>query len=187
MKIEEIEKEAYNAIDRMDFERAYEILNSIADERSPYALLTLGWMHDNAFAVVENKEVAQSYYIRAVDAGSLVAYHRLGSLFLEKGDDHSARAIFHTGAEQGCLPCMYEVGVMLLDGKGGKVDEKSGKDWLIYAADRDHIWSKRKLLGIEKKKTKSFVRRLLVNMQICVLGIKGGLAHFSDPNSERHQ
>jgi uncharacterized protein len=187
MDIEEIEQEAYDAIEKEDFISAIEILRPIADERSPYALLTLGWMHDNALAVPQDKEIAQSYYIRAADAGSLAASHRLGWLFLEQGDEHKARAIFFNGAKQGSLSCMYEVGVMLIDGKGGEVDRKDGMDWLNRAANRGHFWSRRKLLGIEKKQTKSFLRKLFVNMRILVLGIQGGLAHFSDPSSERHQ
>lgn len=187
MNLEEIEREAYDAIERDDYESAFKILTLIANESSPYALLTLGWMYDNALGVCEDKAVARSYYIRATDAGSLVAYHRLGWLLLEQGDQHKAREAFDNGARQGSIACMHQVGVMLLDGRGGEVDNEDGKYWLSRAADQGHFWSKRKLLGIKKKQARSILLKLYINIRIIALGIQGGLAHFSDPNSQRHQ
>jgi TPR repeat protein len=187
VKLEEIEQKAYDAIDQDDFARAHKLLSQIADERSPYALLALGWMHDNGLAVTENKEVAQSYYIRAIDAGSLVAYHRLGMLYLEKENEDSARETFRTGAEQGNLLCMYEIGIMLLDGKGENANEQGAKDWFNRAADLGHFWSKRKLLEIENKQAKWIIHKVLINIRIVFFGIKAGLIYFNDPRSERIQ
>ncbi|CAN1530476.1 Sel1-like repeat [Sphingomonadaceae bacterium] len=187
MKLEEIEREAFDAIEQDDFESAFRILTPIADERSAYALLTLGWMHDNALVVPEDKEVAQSYYIRAIDAGSLLACHRLGWLFLGQGNAQKARDVFLKGAEQGSISCMYEVGVMLLDGLGGGGDYRAGKNWLSIAADQGHFWSKRKLLGMQKQHENSYLRKLYINVRIFLLGIQGVVAHFRNPRSERHQ
>jgi len=101
----ESEKLANNAIASGRYEQASKLLQSLAEQDSEYALLTLGFFHQEGRLGRADLHKAKAYYQRAADLGSGDAHYRLGCIALESLDYAAAHAAFMTGADLGDDQC----------------------------------------------------------------------------------
>jgi uncharacterized protein len=77
----------------------------LAERKSIYALITLGWIYDTGSAGKADRNLARIYYERAATEGSCTAYHYLGWLFWENGDEKKSRDAFENGVLLGNDDC----------------------------------------------------------------------------------
>lgn len=163
------EQRAHQSIEAGNYEEALRLLEPLGARNSVYALLTLGGLYETGKLGAPAMDVARSYYDRAAKQGSAEANRRVGQILLDQGEEKQARSAFKHGAEAGNISCMYWLGKMMLEGRGGPVEINRGTEWLEAAAAQGHIYAKRKLLVVERTKASSIFRKLLINGRIVVL------------------
>jgi TPR repeat protein len=185
MKTYEMELRIAALLENKKYKEAYDLLVPLAGEESEYALLALGWMHENGVFVGIDLGLAQSYYRHAAALGSLEAHLRLGLLLNDAGQKVEARTILEKGAEMGNLGCMNEFGAMLFEGEGGPADVKTGIAWLERAANQGHFFARRKLLSIMSRNSRSFLTKIFVFSRIIALSVKAGVESLRNSNSEK--
>lgn len=178
------EHRAYQAIEKGDYEKARRLLEPAADRNSVYSLLTLGGFYEAGKLGPPDPGLALSYYRRAADQGSAGANRRLGRLLLDQGNEKEARAAFEPGAEAGNISCMFWLGKMMLDGRGGVINVGRGTEWLERAAAQGHLFAKRALLGLASRNSKSIFKRSLVLLQIVLLALNVGKATWKSPDAD---
>jgi len=181
----DIERLAARAIEDKEYAKAVALLRPLAERRSEYALLALGWICDTGSIGPSDKQAARFYYERAVDQGSVTGYLELGRLLLEQGEETRARALFATGAELGNISCMARLGEMMVEGSGGDIDPVAGYRWLEKAAAHDHIFAKRALLGREARNARSLFSKFSTSIKIVLLSLRGGRAMQKNPYSQK--
>ena len=98
---EEIERLAYDATERGDYDIAVRLLEPLADKGSLYALTTLGWIYQNGRPDVLDSDLARKYYERAIALGSANACLDMGWLLIGEGKFAEARAVLEKGKEEG--------------------------------------------------------------------------------------
>lgn len=99
MTVQDDEYLAGQAVEAGAYEEAVRLLLPLAERHSEYALLTLGWIYETGATGPSNRDVARSYYEGAAAQGSASAYHYLGWLLQEGGEEVQARAAFERGAQ----------------------------------------------------------------------------------------
>jgi TPR repeat protein len=176
------EDRAYQAIEERDYDMARSLLESVAARNSIYSQLTLGALYEAGNLGPPNLKTALSYYERAANQGSAEAQRRLGRILVDQGEALSARTVFEQGAEAGNVSCMYWLGKLMLEGRGGAVEVCRGIDWLERAAAEGHVFAKRELLRLRIQTSRSIFRRSIVWLQIVMLAIKAGKAAATNPD-----
>ncbi len=162
-------KGAYQFIEAGDYVEAHRLLEPLAARNSEYALLTLGGFYEAGNLGAPDPIIAHSYYVRAAEQGSAEAHRRIGQLWLDQDEEKQARAAFKRGAEAGNISCMYWLGEMMLQGRGGNVEANRGTEWLEAAAAQGHFYAKRKLLAIEGQHARSIFGKLFIKLRIASL------------------
>jgi len=163
------EHRAYQAIEQGDFDKARRLLEPVAARNSIYSLLTLGGLYEAGNLGSPDFDMALSHYRRAASQGSAEAYRRIGQLSLDQGEEDRARAAFTHGAEAGNISCMYWLGKLMVEGRGGSVEADRGIEWLEAATVHGHLFAKRKLLAIEGQNASSILRKLSIGLRIASL------------------
>lgn len=183
--VEERELLAFQAIQLENYKDAYKLLLQLIDDNSGYAFNTLGSFYETGTVVPLDKIAACSYYQRAVNENYISAFSRLGSILFDTGDIAYARSVFESGAKLGSLPCMYQLGVMMIEGQGGDVDQSQGRQWLKKAAQEGHIFSQRRIIGLEVRESKSIISKIMSASKI--LGLIGPALkeYIKDSDSEK--
>jgi TPR repeat protein len=179
------EKLAGNAMTAGAYEEALRLLRPLAERKSRYALLSLGWIYETGAAGTPDTDAARSCYERAATEGSDAAYHELGRLLSIQHDLSQARAAFEAGAVRRDLRCMYRLGRMMVEGRGGPADVAAGSVWLEKAAARGHIFAQRQLLAIEARNARTLLGRLSVGLKIALLAIRGAKEMWKSPDSDK--
>ena len=159
---------AFQAMEKGDYDEARQLLEPEAARGSIYSLLTLGGFYEWGKLGPVDMNVAISYYERAASEGSAEAHQRLGRVFYDTGDEKRAQSAFKHGAEAGNISCMYWLGKMKVNGRGGGADVTRGIEWLTAAAGQGHIFAKRDLLILQRKQTSSIFKKILIQVQIIV-------------------
>jgi TPR repeat protein len=178
------EHRAYQAIEQGDYEKARRLLEPVAACNSIYSLLTLGGFYEAGNLGPPDLKTALSYYERAANQGSAYAQRRFGRLLLDQGEEEKARAAFKHGAEAGNISCMYWLGKLMLEGRGGAVESSRGTEWLETAVAHGHLFAKRELLGLASRNAGSIFKRSLVWLEIVLLSLKVGKAAWEDPDAD---
>jgi len=102
MNDEQVERLAYEATQRGEYDVAVRLLRPLADRDSLYALTNLGWIYQNGHPdYPSDSEVARKYYERAIALGSTKAILDMGWLLTGEGKFAQARAVFEAGKEKG--------------------------------------------------------------------------------------
>lgn len=185
LSVEEVEKLAFEAIQSEKYDDAYNILLPLSEKNSGYALSVIGSFYETGTIVPIDKNIARSYYEKAVKEEYITAFCRLGDLLVEIGDTAQARIIFESGAKLDSLPCMYQIGVMMIEGQGGAVDQTQGREWLRKAAEKGHIFSQRRIIGFEIRESKSIVSKIIAALKILGLMLPAFKEHMKNPDSNR--
>lgn len=179
------EQLAGQAIRNGAYGEALRLLLPLAERNSEYALLTLGWIYETGATGAPDKNAARAYYKRAAEQGSASAWHDLGRLLLAEGEEVQARAAFEAGAKRGDMPCMSDLGILMVEGRGGPVDLDAGTTWLEKAAAQGNIFAQRALLGLEERNAKTIFEKLTIKMKIASLVKRGTEEMLKDPQSDK--
>ena len=179
------EHRAYQAIEKGDYDEARRLLEPVAARGSTYSLLTLAWLYEGAKLGPADMNVAISYYERAASEGSAEAHRRLGRLLYDLGEEEKARAAFEHGSQAGIITCMYWLGKMMLEGRGGPIEVNRGTELLETAAAQGHMFAKRRLLEIERLKAGSIFRKLVIQGRIIALAKDVFKETWKDPASDK--
>jgi TPR repeat protein len=184
-QIFQAERSAAAAIDLKEYGKAKDILISISERESEYAMLTLGWLYSTGKLGQINNEEARVYFDRAVAAGSAEAHFHLGRLFERSADRERARREYEAGARLENLPCISRIGRMMVKGWGGPVDFERGLLWLSKASDGGSISAKATLLHFELRRTNSSFRKIVIWFSLFRVCINAVIENYRDPLSER--
>ncbi|HEX4735970.1 MAG TPA: tetratricopeptide repeat protein [Allosphingosinicella sp.] len=93
------EQLVWQAIQSGAYEEAVRLLRPLVERNSEYALLTLGWVYETGATGAPDKEAGRLYYEHAAALGSASAYHSLGRVLLDQGNEPQARAAFERGIQ----------------------------------------------------------------------------------------
>ena len=181
----DVERLAGQAIEKEDYAEAFRLLQPLAERGSEYTLLTLGYIHRRGIDGAPDWDSARSYFERAAAEGSVPAHHYLGRLFMGRKEDTKALEAFRAGAELGDLPCMSDLGRMLVKGRGGPVDLEEGREWLEKAAAKGHFFAQRAILALRMRNTRSLLEKLSVWREILLLGVRAVRKACKDPHSDK--
>jgi uncharacterized protein len=182
---ESITLQAYKEIKHKNYNEAIRILKPLADKNSEYALLSLGWIYDQATNTESSKSLAREYYRRASMLGCNDADYHLGWHFYDNSDHVAAKNAFSAGASNHHLGCMSMLGKILIEDSKSTSDIQEGLFWIKKAASEGHFFAKRKLFSIELQNTASFWKRILIRTRIIFLAKKGMKEYLKDPNSDK--
>lgn len=185
MENQDTETLAAQAIEAQNFNEAIRLLKPLADDGSECALLSLGWIYDQALNETSTKNLAREYYVRAALSGSSEAYYYLGWFYLERKDTISALNSFKSGAEQQHLGCMSMLGKMLVDSDKDGLEFGDGLAWLQKAAAQGHIMAKRNILAIREREATSLWRKILLKIEILRLAKSGYREYRNNANSAK--
>jgi len=181
----EIENLAFQAVEVGNYQEARLLLEPLIDRESEYALMTLGWMHENGKSVPVDIKLAESLYRRAIGNGCLEAYNCLGLVLCKEGELVEARNAYMEGAKLGNLGSMTWLGAMMVWEQGGPKDIENGKLWLTAAAKSGHFYAKALLLTLERENSKSIFRHSIFFLKRMLLGLRAGKEYYANPYSER--
>jgi TPR repeat protein len=179
------EEHAAEALKAGDYEKVEQVLRPLAERKSEYALLSLGWIYETGATQAPDMEAARLYYERAAADGSAPAYYELGRLLMRQGEETQARSAFETGATKGDISCMSRLGRMMVEGRGGFTDADAGLTWLERAASQGHILAERTLLSIQERNAGSIAERLSIKRKIASLVKRGAAELLKDPHSNK--
>jgi TPR repeat protein len=180
-----IAKLAFEAVEAKNYPEALRLLEPLIERDSEYALMTLGWMHENAKGVPSNMKLAESLYQRATEIGCLEAYNCLGLVLRKEGEFVRARNAYMEGAKLGNLGSMTWLGAMMVWEQGGPKDIENGKLWLTAAAEAGHFYAKALLLTLERENSRSIFRHCNFYFKRILLGLRSGKEYYVDPYSEK--
>ncbi len=115
MTDEDLERRASEAMKNHEYAEAKRLLDPLLDRDSIYALTTIGSIYENGYMGVEDKVVARGYYQKAIDAGDVYSYYRLGWMLLNEGELEHARIMFRSGKENGDADCSNALDILELN------------------------------------------------------------------------
>ena len=185
MSIHEDEQNVSQSLEDGNYVEAIRMLNLLAEKKSHYALLSLGWIYETGVAGVIDKLSAQRYYENSIAEGGMAAYFELGRLLASQGGEAQARLTFEAGAKLGDIPCMARLGKMMVEGRGGSADIGAGSAWLERAAAQGHIHAQRTLLAIDERNARSVLEKLSIKRKIASLAKRGAEEMLKDPHSDK--
>lgn len=123
-----------------DPEAARDLMRRSADAGNPLAAFNYGQMLIRASPTGGFQE-AYRYFKQAADAGVPDGQYALSQLYaygqgVDQADDVTARRWLHAAAVRGHDTAQIELGIWLLNGRGGPADAPAGFRWLKGAAER---------------------------------------------------
>lgn len=101
MTDDEIERIAFEAMERRDYDTAMHLLAPLADRDSVYALTTIGWIYEYGHPGHLDRSLAPKYFERAIALGSTEACLEMGWLLMTENRLAEARAILEMGKGKG--------------------------------------------------------------------------------------
>lgn len=130
-----------------EFLKAEEIMVQLAVSGSVAALVYLAEAHQQGENCKKNDLAAMEWFSKAEESGWKPASHRKGLILANQGRTREAYKEFKKSAELDYLPGVYQLGRALSEGSGVEKNIEGGKIVLERAAQRGHLFAKRKLLG----------------------------------------
>lgn len=122
---------------------AFGIFLAEAEDGSLSAMTYLGWMYETGTGVVSNKNEAERWYRKAIDAGSLASMFYLADMFLDDGKCEIAVELFKGAAEKSYSPAHYRLGIYYLHGVILSQDISKAENHFHAAAKMGHIFARR--------------------------------------------
>ncbi len=138
-------RRAIAAYDEKDYETAFPLLLSLADEGDADAQWRVGVMYDDGNGVAENDALAFEYTRSSAMQGNSDGQWRLGILYEYgrgvKSDDVMAAVYYTLSAEQGNTSGLYFLGFMYRHGRGVQKDVDRAIDCYRRAAEKGNASS----------------------------------------------
>jgi TPR repeat protein len=185
MTIPEDQTYAVQLLDAGDYESAVPILQSMANQNSPYALLSLGWIYDSGKICNRDAELAALCYRRAAALGDSAGSFELGRLLYDEGKFVESREVFIEGGESGNIQCLAWYGYMMSKGEGGEKNIEESVAILRCAATKGQTFAKRVLYKIELDAANSLFSRVAIYGKILWLSVIAIKETLKDPYSDR--
>ena len=180
-----VKEKAFIPYTKGKYAEALPLLTELAAKGHVQALLAAAWINENGKAGSSNVELAQHFYQKAADSGSVDALHRLGRLLLNLKNPDAAKAAFERGANQGHLPCMCDLGLVLIEQAKDPTVAEEGMNWLKAAASDGHLFAQRKMLQIESSKKITLYESLKLKMKFLYLTLRYFREFRRDWNSDK--
>jgi TPR repeat protein len=120
-------------------------LSYLADSGSPMGMIFLGHAYQAGTGVPKDPSVAESWYRRAADLGSVLGLHELGSLYIEQERYAEAKEAFRFASAAGYAPATYHLGRMYRLGLGVEKDIRKTKTLWEDASANGHVFAERHL------------------------------------------
>nr|AGS53965.1 hypothetical protein [uncultured bacterium contig00151] len=154
-------KEATELLNQLQYDKAFPLIETLANEGYARAQLDLGHLYKDGLGVAKDEVKSYEWYRKGVDwlrkaadQGDNKAQVRLGTCYycgngVEK-DDAKAFEWYRKAAEQGYAPAQVHLGDSYRDGSGVPKDEKKAVEWYSKAADQGNNIAKKKLEKLKK-------------------------------------
>ena len=139
-------KRAYELYERCPVE-GFEHLKELADAGSPMSMWYVAHAYQVGNGCHKDLTEAEKWYRRAANAGSIIALHNLGHLYLVRERFDDAWRSFRFAAAAGFSPSMLQLGRMHFLGIGVEKDIARAKANWEDAASLGNVFAK-KFLGI---------------------------------------
>jgi len=148
--IRDSDSDACNAvielINRGRHDEAFQKCRALAEAGSTCAQVRLGWMYHSATGTPKDWLEAESWYRRAIAAGSPESEFYLASLYSAKLEPQSAVEWFEKSAQHGYAPAMYHLGRLYLFGaEGVALDEEKAYRYFEDASRAGHLFARRNI------------------------------------------
>jgi len=129
---------ALEAYQKGDFSAAHQQWNALAEKDYADAQYYLAVLYRDGAGVPQDYRLAQSWYERAANSGSVRALHDMavmyqGGIGVEQ-DFALALPYLELAAIRGYAPSQYNLGVLLVEGKGTEANPVLGYVWIYRAA-----------------------------------------------------
>lgn len=177
----QIKDDAWGAMQRYDYETAFRDFSALLPNNEPDVLDALGWMCERGEGHSKDLEQAAFYYRQSAEIGSQYGLLGLGDVLTDLGKKREARSVYEEGASQGYIPAMWRLGRILIEDSRTPSERQQGVSLLEEAAGEGSLFARRTLLGLEMKKSRSFIGKAWVGLKILRLGISGLPKHLRDP------
>ena len=128
-----------------DSKQALMDLKALADRGSLMSMLYIANAYSKGKGTAVDMQQAESWYRRAMNAGSVLGSYELGRIHYERKDYSKAEESFNVGAGQNYAPSLHMLGLMFLSGAGVKKDLSKAKQLLENATALGHVFAKRNL------------------------------------------
>jgi len=123
-----------------DFDKAFQIFTSLAQEGDASAQNNLGVMYKKGRGVPQDYNEALKWYTKSAEQGNANAQNNLGIIYDEgKGvpqDYREAVKWYKKSAEQGYAIAQYNLGIMYAEGQGVPQDYKEAVKWFTKSAEQ---------------------------------------------------
>ena len=128
---------AYN---QGDYQRAYQIFNSLAERGDAQAQTNLGFMYNQGLGVPENDKEAVRWWRAAAEQGVVEAQTNLGAMYahgLGVAQNYvEAVRWWRAAAEQGDAQAQFNLGVMYANGLGVPQNDLEAHMWANISASQ---------------------------------------------------
>ncbi len=136
------EARAWDAYKAKDYEKAFELYSSLAEQGVVIAQVTLGAMYDEGQGVAQDLAKAVEWFRKAAEQGETVAQFNLGASYANgegvAQDDANAVEWYALAAKQGLAIAQYNLGWMYGNGRGVVRDYAKVYEWWSKAAFQGH-------------------------------------------------
>lgn len=116
-------------------------LEAFANEGSIASMIILGWAFSKGEGVRHDKDEAERWYRRAVDAGSVSASCYLATHLLNNGEVNRAAHWYAYGADRDFTPSMFKLGLLYRQGHGMVRDSEQALELWERAAILGHVYA----------------------------------------------
>ena len=138
-KTEQQFQQGLTAYKQSDYQTAFKLWLSLAEQGNASAQFNLGNMYANGKGVKQDDFEAVKQFRKAEEQGDAKAQGRLGNVYSHgigvKQDDFEAMKWYRKAAEQGDTNAQALLGLKYLLGKGVQVNKSLAKEWLGKACN----------------------------------------------------
>jgi TPR repeat protein len=107
-------------IEQGNYQKAFESLKSIENKEDSMMFLILGFLYEN----LEKYELAEKYYLQAIEKGHVEAMFNLGNLYKDQGKFDLAEKYWFQAIEKGDVKAMFNLGNLYKDQEKYELAEK---------------------------------------------------------------
>jgi TPR repeat protein len=135
--------EAERLILDKDFQRAFDIYKTLAEEGCSYAEVQMGYMLEKGLLGFTDDSKAGDLYKSAKQTGSEIGGFYLALWLENRHRPHEAFAIIKEATDRGYLPAINHLGSMYEKGSGCEPDISATIHYKRHAAAHGHVWALR--------------------------------------------
>ena len=132
--------DALEAYSKKDYQTAFQIYKSLAEQGNPRAQNNLGNMYDTGQGVDQDLNLAAAWYKKAAEQDHVIAQYNLGNMYdIGQGlpqNFEEAKKWYTKAAENGYAKAQHNLGDMYSRGKGVEKDPEEAAEWYQKAADQ---------------------------------------------------